>query len=399
MTFKVFFFHPPAHWPVPSFFSNSNEGPTAFHRHVQQSLKEVPEFVYLTKKAKEHGLKVWLFGGTASTFAHYAKNNPAVGEGEFLDIYLPLKILTLWPTEDSKIFKRFKKRLWPLFPRFEVTGKLGGQASQREQWRQEALLGNANFSNSTRTPHSVGAIALNPDEGQAVVRDLFDWDSQHPQFLKDVLAGRLHFYHSPHHRKTPRFKNGINPEIFVVIRYLIKLFQHELEMAPGDLEKIKKIIAEFDPQSVSKNYVRAWLNYNVPKLFLQAKDMEFAWNTLEDVGLRQKLFKVGSVKKEKSLAWWMDKRPLRGFDMGQGTGKTAKELGLKNVYHTTDDFLTWSMITQSKKGKANVFKSKELPVGESAAMGDGLYTTPKEPDLPGSFDMEFAHRPKGQRGK
>ena len=70
----------------------------------------------------------------------------------------------------------------------------------------------------------------------------------------------------------------------------------------------------------------------------------------------------------------MNKEPLRSFEVGLGSGKTAKELGLKEIYHGAPDFFVWTVISRSKKGTANVFQSREDIPGELAFYGQGFYT-------------------------
>ena len=388
-----------------------------FQKEIQKTLKKIPEFTYLIEKAKEHNLKVWLFGGTASTFAHYVKESTLYdnglgeyndlffqesekGQRNFLDIYRPtqdLDIVADGALEDIRAFES------------DVVNKLPSVRGDRDGWEvrplresdggKMALLGNFDFLNQHTDSHSVGMIALNPDKPEMTVRDLFHWNSKNPPFLQDVLAGKLRYYHSDRHHKTSRFQHGMNPEIIAVIRYFIKLFQHELTMGDGDLENLTKVISEFKPQELESGYVSGWMKHNVPKLFLHSQNVEYAWNTLEEVGLRKKLLKIGDVNQEKSAAWWMNKEPLRSFEVGLGTGKTAKELGIEEIYHRTPDFFVWTVITRSKKGTANVFQSRQDIEGEWASYGQGLYTsTSKKLNVHGKYIITIELNPMAREG-
>ena len=391
--------------------------PDVFQKEIQKTLKKVTEFTYLIDKAKEHNVKVWLFGGTASTFAHYVKESTLYdnglgeynglffqenekGQRSFLDIYRPtqdLDIVADGALEDIKAFES------------DVVNKLPSVRGDRDGWEvrplreskgsKMALLGNFDFLNQHTDSHSVGMIALNPDKTEMTVRDLFHWDSKNPPFLQDVLAGRLRYYHSDRHHETSRFQKGMNPEIIPVIRYFIKLFQHELTMGDGDLENLTKVISEFNPQELPGGYVKGWMKHNVPKLFLHSQNVEYAWNTLEEVGLRKKLLKIGDVNQEKSAAWWMSKEPLRSFEVGLGSGKTAKELGIEEIYHRTPDFFVWTVITRSKKGTANVFQSRDHIEGESAVYGQGLYTgISKKLNFYGKYIITIELNPMAREG-
>ena len=75
---------------------------------------------------------------------------------------------------------------------------------------------------------------------KSIVKDLRDWDSEKPKFLKDVTDGKLTYYYSENHNQTQRYKDGQNPEIFSVIRYFTKLFQYELKPRERGLRKPSK---------------------------------------------------------------------------------------------------------------------------------------------------------------
>ena len=105
--------------------------------------------------------------------------------------------------------------------------------------------------------------------------------------------------------------------------------------------------------------------------------MEYSWNTLDQFGLRQKLLLLGDINKAGDPAWWMNKSPLRSFPLGGGDGPTAAELGIKTVAHDTKDFYLWTVITSSRKGRANMFESREDIPGENAAHGNGRVPSQK----------------------
>ena len=60
--------------------------------------------------------------------------------------------------------------------------------------------------------------------------------------------------------------------------------------------------------------------------------------------------------------------------VGQGSGKTAKELGIEVVAHETNSFLAYESITRSHSGEPNVLISRQGMTGEAAVYGDGFYT-------------------------
>ena len=211
-----------------------------------------------------------------------------------------------------------------------------------------------------------------------------------PPFLEDVAAGKLRYYWRSKHTQTSRFQEGMNPPIISVVRYFTKLFQFRLRPRQEDLKKIKKIVREFDPQEDFSNYAKRWLKANVPKLFLHSLDVEYAWNLLDQVGLREKLIPFSE---------WMDREPLRSFPVGQGKGRTARDLKIKTLAHDTSDFFAWTVITRSLKGEANFFISRPDVPGESAAHGPGVYTVANAEKGYGSgFSIRMELDPQAREG-
>jgi hypothetical protein len=217
---------------------------------------------------------------------------------------------------------------------------------------------------------------------QGVIRDLRDWESKEPRFLTDVVDGKLHYYFSAKHEGTNRFKEGKNPPIFSVIRYLTKAFQYGLELRETDLERVQEIIDDFSPGSVHAGYIKEWLEKNAPKLVRHAVDVEYAWNTLEKMGLRKKLIATSDPNKKDTLGWWLNKEPMRTFTVGQGEGRTIARFAQDRridpnqivFAHETSDFLAYESLTRNTTGLPNVFISRRGAVGETAAAGEGHYT-------------------------
>ena len=392
--------------------------PADFQRHLQQTAGKVEEFKFLAQTAQKHGLKVWLFGGSASSLAHYVKENMLLEEGsdeyysqsfaetpdgkrDFTDIFRPTQDIDLVVDGKMASVANFEREVLQHLPDIKGNKQTWEVRTLREDYGEKlALLNNPNFFNQHTDSHSVGMISLSEVADDKVVRDLLNWESDNPRFLQDVLANKLHYYYSSHHSETLRFKEGKNPPIISVVRYFIKLFQHELEMSNEDLKKLQKIIADFNPQEISDSYTGRWLQHNVPKLFLHSRNVEYSWDILEQTGLRAKLLQVGDINEAKSPAWWANKSPLRSFKLGQGEGKSAQELAIKTVAHDTSDFFLWTVITRSRKGEANVFESRPGAVGEMAAYGRGFYTmkNSKQGLYRNGFSISFHMHPKAREG-
>jgi len=351
----------------------------------------VPEFRFIREEAQKRGLRVWLFGGTAAGYAHYVKWDllremgdtrfqPDRFDYDYTNIYRSTQDLDIVVDGNTQEAQAFQQALKEKFPYF-----MGSKAAAWEvrslndaHGDKGGLLGDFGFTNQHTDSNSTGMIELtDPPEGESVVRDIRDWKSSKPAFLKDVVQGRLTFYHSPNHSQTPRFKSGQNPPIFSVIRALTKAFQYDLKIDGKDLSVLQKEINEFDPKrDLSNPDAQRWIEKNGKKLFENAVDIESAWNTLEKLGLRKKLIAIkNNPQTQDSLAWWMSKEPLRSKPVGEGNGPTAEALGIQTVAHGTRSFLAYESINRSHMGAPNVFISRNHTAGEAAgATGEGLFT-------------------------
>jgi len=352
----------------------------------------VAEFRLIREFAAQRGLRVWLFGGTAASFAHYVKWDLLRELGDlrfqalrfdydYTNIFQSTQDLDIVVDGSAKIASSFESLLKVQFPYFFGKKQAAWEVrSLREsQGGKGGLLGDFGFMNQYTDSNSTGMIELtDPPPGESVVRDLRDWNnSLQPLFLRDVTEGYLSFYDSPRHFETPRFKSGRNPPIFSVIRALIKTLQFGLKIKDSDRAIFKEMIQKFRPErDLINSEAGEWIEKNGKKLFQNAMDLEYAWNLLEDLGLREKLISIrnnGSVLY--SLAWWMGKVPLKTRPLGEGNKRTAESLGIRVVVHVTKDFLTYENITRSFIGTPNVFISRQNRTGEIAACGDGFYTS------------------------
>ena len=290
--------------------------PTELRLAIERHRRSPRELDAIARLAEESGLRVFLFGGTASTFAHHVRSGAATFN--FASIYRDNQDLDIVVTradgaaETEGQISEFQKKVAALFPYFRGNNsKWEVRGLKTAHGSKEALLGNPDFVRQHSDSHSTGLIELTqgPDR---VVRDLRDWQSETPRFLQDVAAARNTFYFEGTHGETPRAKGGTNPPIEAAIRYLIKVFQHDLVMDPVSEAHVTKIIETFDPRAVTEPVVAGWLEKNGKKLFQNAVDVERAWDTLERFGLRKKLIAlVGNIDDKDSLAVWMNKEPLR----------------------------------------------------------------------------------------
>jgi hypothetical protein len=351
--------------------------------------KRVEEFKFIEQEATNLGVRAYLFGGTAAGYAHYVKWDLQREKGDprfqkdrfdydYTNIYRSTQDLDIVIDGNAEQAQSLQNALQQKYPHLQG-GKTAWEVRllTQDMGDKQAILNNPDFMNQHTDSNSTGLIEITkPKNGEHVVRDVRDWNSREPYFLKDVHDGMLHYYFSPLHETTQFAREGRNPPIVSAIRFLTKAFQYELKIRPEDLARIKKVIQEFEPKIASKNnYVAKWIEKNGKKLIQNAVNIEYAKNTLDQLGLREKLQSIqGDIDTPDSLAWWMNKEPLRTQPIGQGTGKTAKEFGFSVVAHETNSFVAYESITRAHTGDPNVLISRNGSADEVAVFGNGFYT-------------------------
>jgi hypothetical protein len=382
---------------------DQSERTKEFLNHVEISLEKVTEFRYLRQTAQEMGLRVWLFGGTASSFLDYVRRDFLQNQNlthkekktiddlidkenfdfDLINIFRSTQDLDIVIDGDLKQLSVFRKKLFKKFPYFlgsqsngwEVRSLLHRKGEPGHLGFKEALLQDTDFSNQNTDSYSLGLVEVTKSS-DPVVRDLKSWN--HPKgesiFLQDVLNQKIHYFWNPQHGTTLRARNGENPEILSVLRFLVKVFQYELTWSQSDLLPIQKIIEDFNPASVHNSLFKKRLEETVKKFVLHSINLELTMNTLDHLGLRQKLKDLGDTKEVNSLSWWLNKEPLRSYPLGRGSGARAGELGIQLVSHETHSLLAYESMVRGSKGQANVFISRQDSPGELAAYGDGFYT-------------------------
>jgi hypothetical protein len=381
---------------------------------IADRLNRVEEFRFIEEEATKLGVRAYLFGGTAAGYAHYVKWDLQREKGDsrfqkdrfdydYTNIYRSTQDLDIVIDGNPAQAQKLQNALQEKYPHLQG-GKTAWEVRllTQDMGDKQAILNNPDFMNQHTDSNSTGMIEITkPKNGEHVVRDVKDWNAKEPYFLKDVHDGMLHYYFSPLHDTTKFAREGRNPPILSAIRFLTKAFQYELKIRPEDLAHIKKIIQEFDPKQTAQNaYVAKWIEKNGKKLIQNAVNIEYAKNTLDQLGLREKLQAIKSdITVTDSLAWWMNKEPLRSQPVGQGTGNTARELGLDIVAHETNNFLAYESITRAHTGDPNVLISRQKAPGEVAAFGDGFYTkTGKEGARGTGLTIRFHLDPNTREG-
>ena len=358
---------------------------------IASNRSKVEEFRIIQDAAKELGLRVWLFGGTAAGYAHYVKanlNHPDA-DYEFSRIYRSTQDADLvvdGTVQDAeRLEARIKEKmsyLQGLKDSFEV--RLLRKPRILNGVEREPLLNDANFSNQNSDSHSLGLIELTESE-EPVVRDLKQWDKKPtvPTFLKDAADGKITFYRNPKHTTTRFYQEGRNPEIFSAIRALTKSFQYNVELSEEAVRDIQAIINDFTPQRDINDTNRNRFNKLGLNMMLHASNLELAAETLDRLGLRQKLIALSNPTDRNSMGFWLSKEPLKSKPVGKGKGKTLKQIADSlnipwdkfTLSHETDSLLSYESMTRDRQGAPNVYISRNKnQQGETAAHGDGFYT-------------------------
>lgn len=359
---------------------------------ISEKITEVPEFAFIQQLAQERGVRVWLFGGTASSFLHYVRLDLLSKLGlrdlqrehfdyDFTNIFRSTQDIDIVVDTLPEVAAQMQSTISRKFPHF-----LGDQANHWEVRTlrkrigfpgefgfKEALLEDPDFLLQDSDSHSLGMIEITAVQGEPRVRDLRHWEQSKSIFLEDALNEKISYFRSNQHFSTARAKAGENPEILSVIRLLVKAFQYELHFSPSDLKVMKKIIDRFEPHMIETPIARRKILETAKKLVIHAVNVEYAMNQLDQLGLREKLIAMGNKDDVNSSSWWLNREPLRSQPIGLGAGRTAQELGLKIVAHETNHFSGYEAITRAYSGAPNILISRSAVPGETATFGDGFY--------------------------
>ena len=377
----------------------------------------VKEFKQIQRVAKRLGVKkLYLFGGSAAVFAHYVKWDlerqhglRLYHDGRFDYRYESIFRLSqdldlVVDVQSPSDLHRFQQALGEL-SRFQGARSVVGEvlALHTDTPKRQALLRDKNFLTQHSDSHSTGLIeiplihtALPPDVSYDVVKasfkDLRHWQAPRAPFIQDVFLQRLTCYYSPlDHRRTSRFKNGHNPDVFFAIRALTKAFQYNLSLSSECEVILKQIFEAFDPaQDLKTAYAHKWIRKNAKKLYQNAIDLEYAQFILNKLGALKALQKINSQHTgPHTLAWWLQQHALKGegqkpvaskrprrlaleqspealteqrpdlLDRASPPVLTAKMLGLELIEHSMPSYLFYEMVEKSYSFQSNVFQNLE----------------------------------------
>lgn len=366
---------------------------TELEESVSRAIDQVIEFDFIRSLAQTMGIRVWLFGGTASSFIHYVHWDLAAKKDllslqrerfdyDFTNIFRStqdIDIVIDGTAEDAQFFQEKIAYQFPYFlgnkaNKWEVRTLRSRIGQPGSPGYKEALLDDSDFHDQNTDSHSVGMIELTSTLGEPQIRDLKNWNQKQSIFLEDTLHHRISFFRSSRHFTTSRAQAGENPEILSAIRLLVKAFQFQLDLSDQSFSEINEISKQFNPEEITDTIAIRRIQDTAKKLILHAVNLEHAINTLDQLGLRKKLISMGNVKSKEDFAWWLNREPLRSKPIGQGDGATAKELHLEVVTHETQNLIALESITRAYSGEPNALISRMKAFGEIAVYGDGFYT-------------------------
>ncbi len=388
-------------------------------KQTLERVERVPEFKFIQDEANKLGVKVYLFGGTASAFAHYVRWDLEREAGDekyqaerfdydFTNIYRGNQDLDIVVDGTAEQAQELKSILQKAYPHF-----VGNRSSWEVRLLREELgdklplLGDDDFVKQHSDTNSTGMVALNPDEDDEIIfRDLHDWENPKSRFLKDVAAAKIKYLFSKEHETTERYQTGHNPPILSAVRYIAKLTQYEVKGTVADMKLIKKVISEAIDGQILNSYSKSKVIEFGLKALRNAPNIEYAWDLLEEVGLREYIIMLDDSYNNStdSPSFWMQKEPLRTSKLGDSKqGKTARQVFGEEediiVSHETRSFEAYESITRSAKGEANVFISRNGAMGEAAVHGDGFYTKLGESGAIGSgITVRFKLHPDAVEG-
>ena len=108
-------------------------------------------------------------------------------------------------------------------------------------------------------------------------------------------------------------------------------------------------------------------------MMLHASNLELAAETLDRLGLRQKLIALSNPTDRNSMGFWLSKEPLKSKTVGQGTGRTLKQIADSlnipwdkfTLSHETDSLLSYESMTRDRQGAPNVYISRNKKIGRA----------------------------------
>ncbi|MEK7358128.1 MAG: hypothetical protein AAB250_16900, partial [Bdellovibrionota bacterium] len=184
--------------------------PAEVEAAIAANVAKVPEFVFIREEAERLGLKAYLFGGTAASFAHYVRDELGHIKGEasfdagrldydFTSIFRSTQDLDIVIDGPMAKIEQLQSLILAKYPTFagdrgvkwELRSLREAKNSPSAPDYKEALLESHDFLRQNSDSSSTGLIEVTtPEKPGVVVLDLRD--RQRPsRFLRDVTMRTL----------------------------------------------------------------------------------------------------------------------------------------------------------------------------------------------------------------
>ncbi len=335
---------------------------------VRQS--RVAEFDFIAKEARRLSVRAWITGDTAMTYARHIHRMMQAEQGalpqhhrrltyDFTDIFESTQPIEVAVEGRPDQVEEIRRRLNDVF---------GHAVQQNSLWRVSAM--------TETSPQHANAVDVTV---QARIEIGAPPHGPPAPFVRELAQGKLRFHSS-----------GASPEarLLDVVKYLVHVFQYDLQMDDGSHAAVLKIVREFDPKKGIDSAIGEQIEEEGRLLLKKAVHLRAAIQTLDEMGLRQKLLDIranpfSTETRERTLSWWMYKETVKFSEVSTLTTPRARpgsaqaiaeERGMAKLHitHGTDSFASYEAITRAPDGEANFFTSRDFP-GEKAVFGHGIY--------------------------
>lgn len=345
-------------------------------KNIRRVIPKNEHFRFIQKIAKDLNIKVWLSGESAYTFLHYV----------YLDQKNSGKNSTVLPFDykSMNIFKNDK----------QINLVSNGTVEQNKLIYNQIVHKFPEFSDKNNKLE----VTLRKLEQDNNSSRLIELTSSHDPVVLDKskqstaeLISDINSYQLTYVKK----RNSNKENIVEILSFLNQVFKHSLKINPKSVSLLENDIKRINTDSLKDPDSLKHIYDLILKTIKESDNLEYTFNTLNKLNLPEKIKQLGfSAKDKDNIVYWLNKEPLRSFPIKdkmenqeypkyktgelvnfnfKATGKTAKDLGLSQVTHTTRNLEAKESITRSLDGKPNVFISRNNAYGEVAARGDGFY--------------------------
>lgn len=312
---------------------------------INDNLHGLVAYEYIAQKAQELGFRIWMFGGTAASYALFIKRKlyaekkgiPFYTDGqerpEFFDIYSFLQdadfVIEGTKAQVDQLKAAISDNEWIQYKKKDrwVRSLWDVMTLRTDQGR--GIIDSDHFLNQHNDTLSQGMIELTPvtaeDQMGAPENPVdslkyriryaraFSLTSKETPFFKAVYEGVNHYLPQERHKETFMYNQGKNPQILSVLRYLVKVSRSGLRIPQESFLKMKEVLEQSQEELTSLNpYATGRIENIVTQLFLESADIHRTLELLRRLGLIETIFEMNSRFYDKhSMAWYLS-QALKG---------------------------------------------------------------------------------------